>query len=382
MAHLSIPHFQFPSVADRLLALRDRVLASPRFIRFARSSVFTNRIAKRRARELFDLVAGFVYSQVLQTCVQIDLFTILANAPATAKELASQTNMSEAAMQQLLVAATSLRLLEARSRGRFGLGTLGAALVANPGVSEMVKHHAMFYRDLQDPVALLRGELPPAELQRYWSYTNCPHPSRLSSQDVERYSALMAASVGLVAEQVIDAYPIEQYRCLLDVGGGEGGFVTAAAARAPKLRCMLFDLQPVADRARARIAQLGLSDRCSVIGGDVFTDTLPQGADIASLVRVIHDHDDDRALAILRAVRQALPPHGILLLAEPMSGTTGAEPMSDAYFAFYLRAMGRGQPRTREHLTSLLQQAGFRYVRLLPTSLPLQSQLLMASPKG
>jgi demethylspheroidene O-methyltransferase len=246
----------------------------------------------------------------------------------------------------------------------------------------MIEHHAMLYRDLQDPVALLRGEASNTELQRYWSYSNCPHPNKLTPDDVKPYSALMAASVGLVAEEVVDAYPIEQYRCLLDIGGGEGGFIKAAAARAPKLRCMLFDLKPVAEQARAKLAQAGLSDRCTVTGGDVFTDPLPKGADIATLLRVIHDHDDAQALAILCAVRAALPDNGILLLAEPMSGTSGAEPMSDAYFAFYLRAMGRGQPRSREQLTSLLHQAGFPYVRLLPTNLPLQTQLLMASPKG
>ncbi len=382
MAHTNALHFRLPSWKDRWLALRDQILANPRFIRFARSSIFTNGIAKRRARELFDLVAGFVYSQVLQTCVQIDLFKLLAVAPASASELARKTDMSEEAMQQLLVAATSLRLVEARGRSRFGLGPLGAALVANPGVAAMIEHHAMFYRDLQDPVALLRNQQPTTELERYWSYTNCPHPNKLTNNDVQRYSDLMAASVGLVAEEVVDAYPIEQYRCLLDIGGGEGGFIQVAAARAPKTRFMLFDLKPVAEIARQRLAQAGLSDRCTVTGGDVFADPLPKGADIASLLRVIHDHDDDRALQILRAVRQALPDNGILLLAEPMSGTTGAEPMSDAYFAFYLRAMGRGQPRTREHLTRLLNEAGFPYVRLLPTNLPLQTQLLMASPKG
>lgn len=382
MAHINALQFRLPSWKDRWLALRDQILANPRFIRFARSSIFTNGIAKRRARELFDLVAGFVYSQVLQTCVQIDLFKLLAEAPASAGELARKTDMSEEAMQQLLVAATSLRLVEARGRSRFGLGPLGAALVANPGVAAMIEHHAMFYRDLQDPVALLRNQQPTTELERYWSYTNCPHPNKLTNTDVQRYSDLMAASVGLVAEEVVDAYPIEQYRCLLDIGGGEGGFIQVAAARAPKTRFMLFDLKPVAEIARQRLAQAGLSDRCTVTGGDVFADALPRGADIASLLRVIHDHDDDRALQILRAVRQALPDNGILLLAEPMSGTTGAEPMSDAYFAFYLRAMGRGQPRTREHLTRLLNEAGFPYVRLLPTNLPLQTQLLMASPKG
>ena len=40
----------------------------------------------------------------------------------------------------------------------------------------------------------------------------------------------------------------------------------------------------------------------------------------------------------------ALPPGGTLLLAEPMAGTPGAEPVGDAYFGFYLLAMGSGRP--------------------------------------
>ena len=114
------------------------------------------------------------------------------------------------------------------------------------------------------------------------------------------------------------------------------------------------------------------------MGGDFLGDALPKGADIASLVRVIHDHDDVRALAILRAVRAALPTGGTLLLAEPMAGTRGAEPMGDAYFGFYLLAMGRGQPRTPEALRALLLQAGFDRIRPVRTRMPLQTRLLVA----
>ena len=60
-----------------------------------------------------------------------------------------------------------------------------------------------------------------------------------------------------------------------------------------------------------------------VFGGDFRTDPLPKGADIVSLVRVIHDHDDEAALAILNAAWKALPEGGTLLLAEPMAGTAG-----------------------------------------------------------
>jgi demethylspheroidene O-methyltransferase len=115
-----------------------------------------------------------------------------------------------------------------------------------------------------------------------------------------------------------------------------------------------------------------------VHGGDFTRDALPAGADIASLVRVIYDHGDERALAILRAVHRALPPRGTLLLAEPMAGAAGAPRMGDAYFGMYLLAMRGGRARTAAELSALLVAAGFEQVRELATPIPLQVGLLVA----
>jgi demethylspheroidene O-methyltransferase len=180
---------------------------------------------------------------------------------------------------------------------------------------------------------------------------------------------------------VLDAYPLHRHRCLLDVGGGEGAFLRAAAQRAPDLRLMLFDLPPVAERARARLAEAGLSDRARTYGGSFFADPMPTGADVATLVRVLFDHPDERVLAILRAVRAALPADGVLLVCEPMSGTPGAEAIGDAYYGLYLLAMGRGRSRTPQRIESLLREAGFGHVRLLPTRMPLQTRVMLARPE-
>ena len=59
------------------MALQDwanRLQANPRFRRFAAAFPLTRFVARRRARALFDLCAGFVYTQVLTACVRLDLF--------------------------------------------------------------------------------------------------------------------------------------------------------------------------------------------------------------------------------------------------------------------------------------------------------------------
>jgi demethylspheroidene O-methyltransferase len=368
---------------DRWLAWREQWLRSARFQQRAAAFALTRPIARRRARATFDLVAGFVYSQVLLACVRLGLLDRLAGQPQEPAQIARALDLSPDAAQRLLDAAVSLRLLERRSGGRIGLGVLGAPLAGNAALQALVDHHGAFYADLGDPVALLRGGTTgSSNLSRLWAYAEAQDaPAGLPADRVAAYSALMAASQPLVAQQVLDAYPMRGHRCVLDVGGGEGGFLAQAAQRWPELRVMLFDLPAVADAARARFRVLGLQARSSAIGGDFFRDALPDGADLATLVRVVHDHDDDRALALLRAVRRALPAHGRILLAEPMAHTRGAEPVGDAYFNFYLLAMGQGRARSAADLAGLLKAAGFDAPQVIPTALPLQSSLLVARCK-
>jgi len=359
------------SWTDRGWAVRDRILASPGFRRWAAAFPATRPVARRRTQALFDLCAGFVYSQVLQACVQLQLFDILADGPKTAAALSLRCGLPPEAAARLLDAAAGLRLVSRRRGGRYGLGPLGAALVGNTAVTEMVAHHALLYADLRDPVALLRGEAGTTALSGYWPYA--------ASQDVDgdqaaAYTALMSTSQAMIAQEVLDAYPVRRHRCLLDVGGGEGAFIAAALARAPGLRATLFDLPAVADRARQRFA---LDDRVQAIGGDFHAGALPAGADLITLIRVIHDHDDDAALRLLAAARRALPPGGTLLLAEPMADTPGAAAVG-AYFAFYLLAMGSGRPRSQAELEAMLRAAGFTRTRLARTNTPLLAQVIIA----
>ena len=365
---------------DRLLGVRDKILANPSFQRFAAVFPVTRPIARKRASALFDLCAGFVYSQILLACVRLRVFDHVAAGPLGAAELSPRLGLSADSTALLLDAAVSLKLLQRRSDGRYGLGSLGAALMGNPGVIEMIEHHAMFYHDLSDPVALLRGESGPGQLAGYWPYAKGGKPADLAREAIAPYTALMSASQPMIAQQVLSAYSFRDHRCLLDVGGGDGSFLSAVAAKTPKLRCVLFDLPAVADTASEKFRANGLSSRAVAIGGSFLTDRLPEGADIVSLVRVIHDHDDEDVMKLLRAVRRTLPDNGTLLIAEPICGIRGTEPIGDAYFAFYLMAMGSGRPRTFERISEMLIDAGFAKGRLRPSGMPMLASVMTTTP--
>ena len=296
--------------------------------------------------------------------------------------------MSDAAALRLLRAAISLRLVRALPNERFALDDLGAALLGNPSVFAFIEHHALLYDDLRDPVALLRGEVS-TRLSAFWPYAaERPQPEtmyRVQDQEVgteiyEAYSALMSPLAG--ADRAGCARRISLGHARLSDGCGwrRGGLRCGGCGPlAPTGSQTAAICPPVAERARAKLAGQELGARIEIVGVNFLRDPLPRGADTASLIRVLHDHDDESASAsVLRAVFAALPVGGELLIAEPMAGTPGAEPIGDAYFGFYLVAMGRGRPRTVAELTNLLQIAGFSRIRELPTHRPLIAGAILA----
>ncbi|HYW30625.1 MAG TPA: methyltransferase [Gemmatimonas sp.] len=367
------------SLLDRLRDRWNALVATNGFQRWSARFPLTRPVAMRRSRALFDLCAGFVYTQTLYACVELELFEFLAAGSATSEEIARHTRLSAASAERLLNAACSLKLLERRRHARFALGPLGAPMVGNAGLKALVQHHAMAYQDLTDPVDLLRqGADFRTELSRYWPYADAPRPQSIDDARVASYSQMMSATLPPLAMDVLDAYDLSRHACLLDVGGGEGVFLTLAGQRHPSLQLRLFDLPAVAARARTRLHGAGLGARVECDGGNFHKDALPVGADVCSLVRVLLDHDDESALGLLRRVHAALPPGGTLLVAEAMAGVKGAETVGDAYFSFYLLAMGKGRARRPEELHAMLKTAGFRKSREIATRYPIQTGLIVA----
>ncbi|MBE7219795.1 MAG: methyltransferase, partial [Caulobacteraceae bacterium] len=71
-------------------------------------------LARRRAGALFDLCAGFVYSQVLAACVEADLFAFLRGGPRAAGEIAHRAGLPPDSAEKLIEAAVALRLMRRR----------------------------------------------------------------------------------------------------------------------------------------------------------------------------------------------------------------------------------------------------------------------------
>ena len=143
--------------------------------------------------------------------------------------MAAMCGLTTPAAHTLLTAAKALKLTEEVSRGYWMVGELGASVLGNPAVADMVKHHAVLYRDLADPLAILRHR-DSTGLRDYWSYV----PGGNNPDEGHReYSQLMSSSLALISDHILETYPLGDYRTLIDVAGGTGHF-------ARMVNCLLY----------------------------------------------------------------------------------------------------------------------------------------------
>lgn len=360
----------------RLTNWRNRLVASRGFQRWASRFPLTRRIARSEGEALFDLVAGFVHSQVLHALVELRVLHILADGPLSAADLGARTRVPDARMTVLAQAGAALGLLKRRKDNRYALAQRGAALLGVPGLEAMILHHSTLYRDLSDPAAFFRGETDP-DLARFWPYV-FGAAGTVEPEVAKRYSDLMADSQGLVAEETLRHVSFAETKHLLDIGGGSGAFLEAVARAYPALNATLFDLPQVAPSAQARFEAAGLSGRISVHPGSFREDPLPQGADTISLIRVLYDHADETVGLLLAHVFRILPPGGRLIISEPMSGGARPDRAGDAYFALYTMAMGTGTTRSQARIAALLNKAGFGDIRTPKTHRPFVTSVVTA----
>ncbi|WP_116132315.1 methyltransferase [Tropicimonas sp. IMCC34043] len=361
------------SVRDHVNTLRARLIASARFNRWARRLPVLRGIARRNGQDVFDLMSGFVYSQVLSACVELDLLAAVAEAPRAVDDLAAATGVSPARMETLCNAAAALEILTLRQGGRYGLGRLGAPVLSVPGLAVMIRHHALLFRDLADPVALLRGETD-TELAAFWPYVGGGKSP--DAPTAAAYSDVMAASQALVAEETLRALDLRGIRSVMDLGGGDGSFLIRLAQRWPDCDLRLFDLPEVAARAAQRFEREGVA--ATAIGGSFDDAALPKGAEAITLVRVLYDHDDDRVERILALAFEALAPGGKIVISEPMAGGRHPSRAGDAYFGFYTMAMTTGRPRSVEAHMEMLKSAGFTGLRASQGTWPFVTSVVTA----
>ena len=313
---------------------------------------------------------ALVNARAIYAAAQLGVPDLLQDATGASDELARATGTDPEALYRLLRTLANAGILTESEDHRFALTPLGATLRSDaPGSMRawVLFSGASFYLQVWQAILYSIHTGRPA-----WSQVHgaplfdwlAQHPDAAAIFD-----QAMTSLSGGEAPAVVSAYDFSAFQTLVDVGGGQGTLLMTILEAHPALRGVLYDQPQVVAGARQPLAAQGLAERCAIVAGDFF-ESVPPGADAYLLKYILHDWDDEQCLLILRNCRRAMSPDGKLLIVEiivPPPGEPHLAKVSDLEMLIVLGS----RERTREQYESLLGRAGFRVVRIVPTSEPL-----------
>lgn len=315
------------------------------------------------AEELTRLFRGFWLSQAIYVAAALGVADLLGDGPRSVDDLATATATDRSALYRVLRLLASEGVFEETDARCFALTPRAAALRGDSParLSVLFLGSSGSWQAAGGLMHTVRTGEPAFEHVHgigFFEY-NRRHP------DHQRlFDQLMVAQTRPVARAVAAAYDFQPFRRILDLGGGLGALAIEILNAHEHLRGTIFDQPEVADQARRAIAAAGLDGRCEAVGGDFFAE-VPSGADVHLMKFILHDWDDERAVALLSECRRAIGDGGRLLVIETLIPTGNSPSYAKTQDINMLINLG-GQERTEAGFRELLRASGFELTRTIP----------------
>ncbi|HZO14996.1 MAG TPA: methyltransferase [Polyangiaceae bacterium] len=330
---------------------------------------------------LYQIGTGHYFSRALAVAAKLGIADHLAGGPRSAEELAAKTETHAPALRRVLRLLVTVGVFAENQDGTFALTPISECLRSD--VAQSARASVLLFSGARTQDAWKELEYCVRTGEPAYRKHGIADPFVEMAKDpaeAANFDAAMAGFTRMAAAAVAREYDFSRFETLMDVGGGNGALLIGILKAHERLRGIVFDQPHVAERAEKEIAGHGLADRCRAVGGDFFDD-VPSGADAYLLKHVIHDWDDERAVAILRNCGRAMGSKGTLLILEgvyPPRIDASPECRGAAANDVNMLVNTGGRQRSEAEFHALYQAAGFRLTRIVPT--PVRICVIEGSP--
>jgi ubiquinone/menaquinone biosynthesis C-methylase UbiE len=299
---------------------------------------------------IFEALNAYQKTMALKGAVELDLFTHIADGAATAAEIAKLCHAAERGVRILCDFLTINGLLT-KTGGKYGL-TQDTAVFLNKhspaylgGAAKFLTHdrHMAHFKDVAAAVrkggALDDGNMGPDD--PVW---------------VE-FAESMGEMIGGVSKMV--APLVGNPARVLDIAAGHGLFGISIAELNPAAEIVAVDWKNVLQVAIANAAKAGVSNRYRTIPGSAFDVDFGHGYDLVLLPNFLHHFDPPTNVKLLKKVRAAMQPGGLVATVEEVPNDDRISPPIASFSMMMLCSTPSGDAYTFRELDHMFREAGF-----------------------
>jgi ubiquinone/menaquinone biosynthesis C-methylase UbiE len=323
---------------------------------------------------IFEHFRGNYATELLVAAVaHFNLFAHLATGPLAFDDLRARLALEPRPANVLFTALCAMGLLTRTPNHQFDLTPLArehlspggtfyigdyVGLAANsPGVVEMVER--------------LRSNRPagakPGGPGAAFIFREGLESAMESEASARNLTLALAGRAKNVAPVLAERLPIETTTKILDVGGGTGIYSIALLQRHPHLRAVVWDRAEVLKVAAEMANTYGVADRLDLVPGDMFTDPVPSGCDLALLSNILHDWDVPQCQTLIDRCAAALPSGGRLVIHDVLLNDDLCGPLPLALYSAALFTMTEGRAYSAAEYRRMLESANLSPALTIPT---------------
>jgi hypothetical protein len=306
--------------------------------------------------------SAYWHSSVLHVAHGLDIFSKLADGPATAKEVAKLCNSDERGIELILIACVGLGLLE-KNEDRFGNGPVAQTFLVK-GSPRYQGGIVSMFEDWVSPWAKLKNAVvqgrPVVEKQ---------HDK--GDEATRTYIMGMLYRGIPQAKLLADEVPLSAHQRLLDVGGGPGIFSIILTEKNPGLKADVFDLPQTLRVTRDIIKDFQAQDRVDTKEGSYLQDPFGQGYDVVLLSSMISQEGPDVIKNIIKKSYDAMASGGVILIQEQFLETDKSGPLLAALIGInQLIHTPAGRAYSAKEVADWAAEIGFKDLSFRPLPEP------------
>jgi predicted O-methyltransferase YrrM len=296
---------------------------------------------------------------LITALVHLDLFSWLAEHPASRPEICRVFDLKDRPTDVMLTLFASMGFVEERN-GVFHLTETAREHLVKGSPWFLGPYYA-FVKDRPvclDLLEVLRTDKPAnwgsLKKEKDW------HTAMETEDFATSFTEAMDCRGLYLSQAMAKTLDLSGRRHVLDVAGGSGVYACSLVAHFPHLRGTVLEKPPVDRIAAAAIAKRGYSEQVSVIASDMLTDPLPSMADVHLFSNVLHDWDEPVVRDLLKKSFVALPPGGLVLVHDAYLNPDKTGPLHVAEDSVLLMHSSQGRCYSTAEMERYLTDAGFR----------------------
>lgn len=309
-------------------------------------------------QSMIRLFTSYIPTRVIYVAAKLGVVDLIDDDGTSVQVLAEKLDAHHGALYRVLRALAGLGILHEGENDRFSVTPLGETLRKDSPDSVRdyaILMHEFVFEGFENIIECVRTGEP--VIGDFFEYL------RQNPDQASIYHAGMSSQGRIEASAIIEAYDFSKCGTIVDVGGGNGAFLSSILARYHQISAVLFDQASALDAAKSE--RVGSLPRCELIAGDFF-EGVPSGRNTYILKRVLFSFSDEAAIQILENCRQAMVDSGRVLIIEPMIGGANEQTPALSYDMTFLVWL-TGRVRTEEENAALLSQAGLRLKNVVST---------------